>query len=176
MNSAPNDLLGILETNGPQLHALLVRLTLRTDVAEDLLQELFLKLRCSKGFQRAENRAAYAFRAAIHLAVDWRRSNRGARNCATLQTDPSVAPAPPLERLIVAEELERVVDVLPELPEMSRTVLVLHHLQHLGYDEIARQLGKTEHQARALCSKAIRRLRALLRIVPESPGKGRTRS
>ena len=37
-------LLTLLETTGRRLHVLLVRLTQREDVAEDLMQELFLKL------------------------------------------------------------------------------------------------------------------------------------
>jgi DNA-directed RNA polymerase specialized sigma24 family protein len=38
-------LLKLLDEHGPKLDALLTRLTLRSDLAEDLLQDLFLKLR-----------------------------------------------------------------------------------------------------------------------------------
>jgi RNA polymerase sigma factor (sigma-70 family) len=172
----PDDLLRILETSGQQLHALLTRLTLRADVAEDLLQELFLKLRGSDGFRRATNPGAYAVRTAIHLAADWRRANRAARHGATLHTDPVVMPVSPLQRLIDAEDLERVLDALFEIPESSRAVLVLHYVQHQDYEDIARQLGKTEHQVRGLCSKGVRRLRVLLKAVSESPDAGRTSS
>ena len=176
MSSLPNDLLSILEASGQQLHALLTRLTLRADVAEDLFQELFLKLRGSDGFQRATNRTAYAFRTAIHLAADWRRANRAARHGAILHTDRAVMPVSPLQRLIDAEDLERVLDALPEIPVSSRAVLVLHYLQHQDYEDIARQLGKTEHQVRGLCSKGVCRLRVLLKAVSENPDAGRTSS
>jgi RNA polymerase sigma-70 factor (ECF subfamily) len=155
----PHGLLTILDRHGAELHALLTRLTLRAGVAEDLLQELFLKLRCADGFARATDRTAYAFRAAIHLACDWRRARRHTEH---LRTEPPAAAASPLARLIDAEELEQVLDALPSLPESGRTVLVLRYLQHQEYAEIARRLGKTEHQVRGLCSKALGQLRAVL--------------
>ena len=56
----------------------MLRLTLRRDVAEDLMQELFLKLSNSNGLDRANQPAAYAYRSAINLAFDWRRKNKRA--------------------------------------------------------------------------------------------------
>jgi len=65
------NLLAMLDRSGPHLHVLLTRLTLREDVAEELMQELFLKLSRSDGFRRAHDPVAYACRAATHLAFDW---------------------------------------------------------------------------------------------------------
>ena len=45
------DALSLLEAEGPRLYALLARITLREDVAEDLMQELFLKLNRSRPFR-----------------------------------------------------------------------------------------------------------------------------
>jgi DNA-directed RNA polymerase specialized sigma24 family protein len=66
-------LLEFLENSGPGLHAMLTRLTLREEVAEDLMQELFIRLSKSKAFEKARNRQAYARRCAINLAFDWRQ-------------------------------------------------------------------------------------------------------
>ena len=41
MNEAANHVLSLLAEHGPRLHALLVRITLREDAAEDLMQDLF---------------------------------------------------------------------------------------------------------------------------------------
>ena len=159
MSCDPNGLLGFLETHGAELHALLTRLVLRADVAEDLLQDLFLKLQRADGFARAANRRAYAFRAAVHLAFDWRRARRPTQ---PLAAEPAVAADTPLDRLIDAEELERVLDAVAQLPDLGRQVVVLHYLQQQEYATIARQLGKTDHQVRALCSKALAQLRTAL--------------
>ena len=67
------DLLGLLDASGPRLFRLLKRLTLREDVAEVLMQELFLALSRSPAFHRAKDPAAYAYRSAMHLAFAWRR-------------------------------------------------------------------------------------------------------
>jgi RNA polymerase sigma-70 factor (ECF subfamily) len=162
-------LLDLLESHGAALHALFTRLTLRADVAEDLLQELFLKLRRADGFARATDPRAYAFRTAIHLACDWRRTRRVTE---PLATEPAVAAASPLDRLVNAEELEQVLDALPSLSELSREVVVLHYLQHQDYAEVARQLGKTEHQVRGLCSRALGQLRARLRPAAQQSETG----
>jgi RNA polymerase sigma factor (sigma-70 family) len=163
VQSEPNGLLHALEEHGAELFALLARLTMRIEVAEDLLQELFLKLRVAKGFATANNRKAYLFRTAIHLAFDWRR---GQRPTEPLRSEPAGSPWSPLDQLIRAEELDLVLGALGNLSQLGRDAVVLRYLQHWDYAAIASQLGKTEHQVRGLCSKAIEQLRSSL-LAPE---------
>lgn len=159
----PSGLLSILDKHGAQLHALLTRLTLRSEVAEDLLQELFLKLARAKSFSAAHNPRAYVFRAAIHLAFDWRRAQRYAEPLPTdLPLSSTENGAGPLDRLIDAEELEQVLDAMRYLSRLGRHVVVLRYLQQFDYAEIAEQLGKTVHQVRGLCAKALGQLRSML--------------
>ena len=173
MSSDPDGLLSLLEMHGAELHALFARLTMRPDVAEDLLQELFLKLRRSGRLVRADNRKAYLFRTAIHLAFDWRRAQR---HTEPLCAEPAVPEkSSPLDRLIDAEELKQVLDAMQYLGELGRQMLVQHYLQHENYADIAQQLGKTEHQVRGLCSKALGQLRTLLRTATSEPEKGGAR-
>jgi RNA polymerase sigma factor (sigma-70 family) len=171
VRSDPDGLLRLLEIHGVELHALFARLTMRADVADDLLQELFLKLRRSEGFARADNRKAYAFRTAIHLAFDWRQAQRPTVPLRTALAAPAESS---LKRLIDAEELEQILDAMRSLSELSQQVLVLRYLQHQEYPEIAEQLGKTEHQVRGLCHKAIAQLRSILRPAASEPQKGGT--
>ncbi len=158
-DSDPSALLQILESHGADLFTLLCRLTLQPHVAEDLLQDLFLKLRDSSGFEAAQNRVAYVFRSAIHLAFDWRR---GRRPFESLQDEPTHDPVQPLDRMIETEDFERTLEALEQLSELSREVLVLRYLQHQEYSAIARQMQKTEHQVRALAHKGLKQLRSLL--------------
>ena len=166
MSSNPDGLLSLLEMHGAELHALLARLTMRADVADDLLQELFLKLRRSEGFARADNRKAYAFRTAIHLAFDWRQAQWP---IVPLKTEPVAPAASPLECLLDAEEMAQMLDAMRSLSELNRQVLVLRYLQHQEYAEIAQQVGKTEHQVRGLCHKALGQLRTILRPAVSEP-------
>jgi DNA-directed RNA polymerase specialized sigma24 family protein len=47
------ELLELLDKSGANLYALLTRLTLREDIAEELMQELFIKLINSRSFDKA---------------------------------------------------------------------------------------------------------------------------
>jgi DNA-directed RNA polymerase specialized sigma24 family protein len=73
LSDRQTELLDLLDKFGAGLHALLTRLTLREDVAEELLQDLFIKLQGAKDQGRIDCWYAYARRTAINLAFDWRR-------------------------------------------------------------------------------------------------------
>jgi RNA polymerase sigma-70 factor (ECF subfamily) len=156
------DLLRLLDTHGTALHATLWRLTLRQDVADDLLQELFVKLVGTPRFHAASNPTAYLKRAAINLALDWRRARQ--RQPVPLDTsfDAEGGGPPPHDAAADAEQLERVLDASARLPELSRQAFVMRHVQQESFEAIAAALGKTPHQARGLCHHAVRQLRAQL--------------
>ena len=148
MKRTADDVTALLHEHGGRLFALLYRLTLRSDVAEDLLQELFCRLSQSTGFQRADNPAAFAYRTATNLAFDWRRQRK--RNPATDRVDDEfVAPdTSPLADLVRREDLERTLMALDELPVAGREILVLRYLQQQSYESIAKQLGKTRTRSK----------------------------
>jgi RNA polymerase sigma-70 factor (ECF subfamily) len=153
------------------LYALLTRLTLRPVVADDLLQELVVRLGQSDGFQRADDALAYARRAAIHLAFDWRRQGKQRRKTEPLREEPAVPAPNVLGKLVDREELEQVLVALERLSPLSRNCLVLHYMEQLSYGEVADQLNATPHQVRAACHKGIRRLRKLLGAEPSGPAE-----
>ncbi len=159
----------LVDAEGARLYALLTRLTLRHDVADDLLQELVVRLNQSEGFQHADNALAYARRTAIHLAFDWRRQGKRRRQTEPLREEPAVPAPDVLGKLVAQEELERVLATLEKLSRTSRTCLVLHYMEQLSYAEVADQLQMTPHQVRAACHKSIRRLRKLLGAEPSGP-------
>jgi RNA polymerase sigma-70 factor (ECF subfamily) len=162
-------LLKLVDAEGPRLYRLLARLTLREDVADDLLQELVVRLSQADGFQRADDAFAYARRAAIHLAFDWRRGGKRRRRTEPLGEAPTI-PAPNLlGKLVDREDLERVLAALEGLSQLSRSCLVLHYMEQLSYTEVAEQLDMTPHQVRAACHKGIRRLRKMMGAEPSSP-------
>jgi RNA polymerase sigma-70 factor (ECF subfamily) len=156
------DILDLLDSSGPYLFRLLHRVTLREDVAEDLLQELFLKLRASDGFRSATNRLAYARSTALHLAFDWRRDQRRCPITALPQEEAASCDPSPLQRLIEDEEIQAVLDLMSQLSTPHIELLTMRYIQQDSYDTMAAQLGKTAHQARALCHKALAELRELV--------------
>jgi RNA polymerase sigma-70 factor (ECF subfamily) len=152
-------LLRLLDEEGLRLHRLLARLTLHADAADDLLQELFLKLRQAPRFAASDDPTAYAVRSAINLALDWRRQCKRQPGSAALPPDAAAAFVDPAAALVQREELEQVLAGLSDLPRNQRLALVLRHLEHRDTDEIGKQLGKTPHQVRALCAKGLAALR-----------------
>lgn len=162
MRDRHKEILELLDKSGASLHALLTRLTLREDVAEELMQELFIKLSNIGGLHKVQNWTAYAQRATINLAFDWWRRQKPA--CLSLidVREPASNDNSPLSKLIHTEELQQILNAIGRLKRSSRQALVMRYIQQQPYDDIAEQMGKTPHQVRALCHKAINRLRDLL--------------
>lgn len=148
------------------MHALLVRVTLDSHAAEDLMQELFVKVATGAGFRAARNPAAYLRQAAIHLALDWRRARRrGAVAMAELPEaiDPAVSA---MGVAAQREEWQRILDAAAELPGLTREAFVLHYVQQLTFEEIGMALGKSAHQVRGLCHKAVEQVRQWVGVEP----------
>lgn len=163
MNDCHEQLLELLDRSGARLLALLTRLTLRADVAEELMQELFVKLSTVPNRARIDCWEAYARRTAIHLAFDWRR-RRWKRQTRPLEdVREPVAPARgPLGDAVQREAFEQVLAAVERLNGTSREAFVMRYIQQDTYEVIAEQLGKTPHQVRALCFRAMNRLRDTL--------------
>ncbi len=154
--------LELLDAEGPHLHRLLTRLTRREDVTGDLLQELVIRLCRSRRLEKAQDPGAYAYRAAVNLAFEWRRRQRVcAPQTAEKRDAPAVAPSP-LGAVIEEEEVERVLDATARLRDVARDALILRYVEEMSYEEIGRRLGKKPQHVRSLTSKALAQLRLLL--------------
>lgn len=162
MSDRQEKVLELLDTSGVHLHALLGRLTLDGHAPGDLMQELFIRLSGSNGFDRAKNPFSYAYKVAINLAFEWRRKRKIKyqpleEDCLPPDTGPST-----LERMIRTEELNQILDATSQLSELARNVVVMRYIEHQPYEEIAQQLGKRPHHLRSVNAKALARLQALL--------------
>jgi len=162
LRNGQKELLELLDRSGAELYTLLTRLTLREDVAEELMQELFVKLSDSRAMNRAANRDAYVRRTAINLAFDWHRAQKR----AVLSLDHVKRQSPgddsPLAKLIQSEEISETLDAIGRLKKSFREALVMRYIQQQSYEYIAEQMGRSSHQVRAMCSRALSQLRELL--------------
>jgi RNA polymerase sigma-70 factor (ECF subfamily) len=161
LRSRQKELLELLDKSGADLYTLLTRLTLREDVAEELMQELFIKLNNSRFAGNVANLKAYARKSAINLAFDWRRRQKRAAS-AIGHGEPVSSDDSPLGKLIHTEEMQETLDAVGRLRKSCREVIVMRYLQQESYENIAEQLGKTSHHVRALCFRAIHQLRDVL--------------
>jgi RNA polymerase sigma factor (sigma-70 family) len=152
----------MLDASGPALYSLLTKLTLRQDVAEELMQELFIKLNKARNGRKIENFDAYARRAAVNLAFDWRRKHRQPAAALQQVPEPTCLNVSPLTSLIEAEELEETLNAIGRLDKVSRQAVVMRYIRQESYEHIAEQLGRSPHHVRALCARAMDRLRNTL--------------
>jgi RNA polymerase sigma-70 factor (ECF subfamily) len=53
-------------------------------------------------------------------------------------------------------------EALARLGEDQREVIVLHHLEGLGWDEVARRMGRSPGAVRMLWTRALKQLRPLI--------------
>ena len=160
MKDRHRKLLELLDTHGARLHAVIARLTRREDVVGDLMQELVVRLCQSNGLEKARDPFAYAYRAATHLAFEWRRKQRiGAQS---LDQDGAVADenATPLRAVIEEEELARILDATSRLSALARDAVMMRFIEQESYEEIAGRLGKKPQHIRSVVSKALAELRA----------------
>jgi len=154
-------ILQLLDTSGVSLHRLLTRLTRREDVVGDLLQELLTRLWSSNGFDKAQDPAAYAHRAAINLAFEWRRTRK--TTCQLSEQNCPAADGPSAsEQMIRSEELEQVLDATSKLNDLARNVVVMRYIEQASYEETGRRLGKKPQHVRSACAKAMAQLRDIL--------------
>lgn len=155
------------------------RLGVGPSEAEDLVQEVFLKLfRNANTYQPTGRFQAFAFRVARNAWID--RSRRAAlrpRNLEGLSKDedspafdaPSDDPRPEVHAQNKEEAL-RVGEALLQLSEAQRLVFELGVIQELPYGEIASALEIPEGTVKSRMFHAVRNLRQLLEPTPSNEG------
>ncbi len=165
----------VYEAYRPRLFGFLVRLSRRRDLAEDLLEETWLRLVARTATLNEDARLApWLFAVARNLYFSWRRS-RAVDADRTSELDPSW-PAPetgasPFE-IAARAELERTVEAaLARLPLRDREVLLLVGVEGLTPAEAAGVCGVPAVTLRARLHRARERLAAEMggeRVLPRA--------
>lgn len=160
MNKKQKLLLRFLEESGDRLHRMLTRLTLDETTAEELMQELFVRLFEMRNLEKIENLHAYATRIAINLAFDQHRKQQHFRPIP-IDLEDSRIPNINL-RISRNEDIQQILDVARQLSGLTRECFVLRYIEQMDYGRIAERIGKTPQQVRGLCSKGIQRIRQII--------------
>lgn len=137
---------------------------------EDLVQETFLRIHRSRHtYSASYPLLPWVLAIARHVFLMDRRSRdrRGRREVQPLDGLPESGVRPAAERAIEVNALEQ---ALALIPRERRETLVLHHVDGLGFREIAEQLGISEGAAKARSSRGISGIRDLLRGTKKKRG------
>ncbi|HUA00253.1 MAG TPA: sigma-70 family RNA polymerase sigma factor [Candidatus Aquilonibacter sp.] len=166
----------------------LYRMVRDTATAEDLAQEVFLRVyRARKQYTPSAKFTTWLFRIATNLALNSVRDNRYAKLAVPLDAPPEEDAAPmelPAremridEHMIERDRTEFIRRAIASLPEKQRAAVLLHKYEEMDYEEIARILDCSESALKSLLFRAYESLRVQLAPLVAQPveqraGEGR---
>lgn len=154
----------------PVIH-FLYRMVQNGPVAEELAQEVFLRVYRSRNtYEPTAKFTTWLFRIATHLALNSLRDGKNQRAEARLDAESADAPVrqisdarPSVEQLMVRQtRLEEVRQAIAGLPEKQRAAVLMHKYEEMDYSQIAKVLNCSESAVKSLLFRAYESLRARL--------------
>jgi RNA polymerase sigma-70 factor (ECF subfamily) len=161
---APDGLGALFLANRAMLLRLLVARLGRREEAEDVLQDMWMKIAHLPARLAGEPIAqpvGYLCRMAINLAADRRiaAARSQARDSGWLDVQPAADAMPGADRHLIARDLlNRVEQVIAAMPPRMQTALRLFRLEECSQREIAVRLGITVSGVEKLLKRAYRQL------------------
>src|ERR1700729_2719053 len=144
-------------------------------VAEELAQEVFLRVYRSRETYRAEARfSTWLYRIATNLGVNYARDNRHERMASTVYLDepdsetgttPDVADmTPDIEvKMLRQERMSAIREYVMALPERQRVAVLMHKYEGMDYKQIGDVLKLSESATKSLLFRAYQTLREKLK-------------
>src|SRR5665213_984423 len=144
-------------------------------VAEELAQEVFLRVYRSRETYRAEARfSTWLYRIATNLGVNHARDTRHERTASMVYLDetdmetgttPDVADATPSVEadLVRRERMKAIRQHVTALPERQRTAVLMHKYEGMDYKQIGKVLKLSESATKSLLFRAYQTLRGTLK-------------
>ncbi len=144
-------------------------------VAEELAQEVFLRVYRSRETYRAEARfSTWLYRIATNLGVNHARDTRLERSAPTVQLDepdtetgttPDLADGTPTAEaeMLRRERMNAIRQHVMALPERQRTAVLMHKYEGLDYKSIGEVLKLSESATKSLLFRAYQTLREKLK-------------
>lgn len=133
-------------------------------MAEELVQELFLKLWRKRDVLRIEQLERYLFSSIRHATIDYLNRQMVADKYRTYQEIYASLNENTTEQMVVLQDLEDALEAgLQKLSGKSEAVYRLHRMRHWSIDRIARHLQLSEKTVRYHLTRSQKFLRAYLR-------------
>lgn len=148
-----------------------VRMVRDAALAEDLAQEVFLRVYRSRERYRPDARfTTWLYRIATNLALNAlrdRRSFRARASSAEGESEEEVTRLPDSrstveETLIESQRVGSILRAIESLPENQCAAVILHKYQGLNHRAVAKVLGVSESAVKSLLFRAYENLRARL--------------
>jgi len=157
------------------LVSFMYRMARNTAAAEDLAQEVFLRVyRSRQTYEASAKFTTWLYRIATNLAVNHARDTRHERPEVTVSLDePNEESGTTLdvpdsnisaeENLVRRERMQAIRAKVEALPERQRLAVVMHKYQQMDYKQIADVLKLSESATKSLLFRAYQTLREQLK-------------
>jgi RNA polymerase sigma-70 factor (ECF subfamily) len=151
------------------------RMARNTAAAEDLAQEVFLRVyRSRESYEASAKFTTWLYRIATNLAVNHARDTRRERPEVTVSLDePAEESGATLElpdgnltaeqNLVRRERMLAIRSKVEALPEQQKMAVIMHKYQQMDYKQIAEVLKKSESATKSLLFRAYETLREQLK-------------
>ncbi len=123
-------------------------------IAQDLVQDTFMKVWEKRETIQAEKVKSYLFTTLYHLVVDWSKKPKSIQN-STLLAHSFISKEPQIFDLQATIE-----EALQKLNQIQKTVLLLRDYEGYAYSEIGEMTGLTETQVKVYIFRARRQMKA----------------
>ena len=155
----------------PVIH-FLYRMVLNQAVAEELAQEVFLRVyRSRESYEPTAKFTTWLFRITTRVALNWIRDRRHEKSHEIIDVEASQDRAfydlsdcaPSVEQTMVREaELAEVRYAIAALPEKQKAAVLMHKYHEMDYTQIASALNCSESAVKSLLFRAYETLRCRL--------------
>ncbi|QHE91640.1 RNA polymerase sigma factor [Pandoraea fibrosis] len=149
-----------------QLKTLLSRKLGSSDLAGDALQDTWVRLENTENIESVRNPGAYLYRMAYHAAIDKQRAEDRRLSVGEIETMLDlVSPDPgPAQIAEANSDLNALAQVLAQMPQRRRDILLAVRLDGLAQREVAERFGISLRlvelelkRAQAFCAEHIER-------------------
>ena len=161
----------LLTENRTPIVQFLYRMVRNRAIAEELAQDVFLRVYHSRDSYQASARfTTWLYRIATNAALNYLRDERSEKTCERLDEPDSFGRARLIrdgslsadEAMLRKARLAEVRDAVLALPQKQRAAVLMHKYQGLEYSEIAAALGCSNQAVKSLLFRAYEALRAEL--------------
>lgn len=161
----------LLERHRGPVVNFLYRMVLNQAVAEELAQDVFLRVyRSRASYEPTAKFTTWLFRIATHLALNYIRDGKSEKGTGSLDEDvgdglsiqvPDQS-ATVEQRMIREAKLQEVRSAIEQLPAKQKAAVLMHKYQEMEYSQIAGVLSCSESAVKSLLFRAYETLRMRL--------------
>ena len=163
----------LVERYHGKIYGLTYNMTSNREDAEDLTQEVFVKaFEALPRFRGKSSFYTWLYRIAVNKTINYRKKRNRKRALSLDQFDQDIktddvyhdltAKGSPLRSISLSELQEKLNEALQHLSEKHRTVVVMHDMQGIPHEEIAKVVGSSVGTVRSRLFYARRQMQSEL--------------